>query len=107
MELCSPAPFTLQAFIDFNREYCTVLKAWGLYVEELNPVARTNVAPACDPPAVPSLYAFSYVVPNDQIDRKTLIVAGRWRVAGGAPCDRGDYPARRHFARCHAREGRL
>ena len=46
MELRSPAPFTMQGFIDFNREYCAVLQAWGLYVDELNPVARTNVAPA-------------------------------------------------------------
>lgn len=83
MELRSPAPFTMQGFIDFNRDYCAVLRAWGLYVEDLNPVARTNVAPAYDPPAVPSLYAFSYAVPNDQIDRKTLIVAGAGELRGG------------------------
>ncbi len=83
MELRSPAPFTMQGFIDFNREYCAVLRAWGLYVDELNPVARTNVAPACDPPSVPSLYAFSYAVPNDQIDRKTLIVAGAGELREG------------------------
>ena len=83
MELRSPAPFTMQGFIDFNRDYCAVLRAWGLYVDELNPVARTNVAPACDPPAVPSLYAFSYAVPNDQLDRKTLIVAGAGELRGG------------------------
>lgn len=83
MELRSPAPFTMQGFIDFNRDYCAVLRAWGLYVEELNPVARTNVAPACDPPAVPSLSAFSYAVPNDQLDRKTLIVAGAGELRGG------------------------
>ena len=76
MELRSPAPFTMQGFIDFNREYCAVLKAWGLYVDELNPVARTNVAPACDPLDVPSAVCLSYAIPNDQIDRKTLIVAG-------------------------------
>ena len=40
MELRSPVPFTMQGFIDFNREYCAVLRAWGLYVDELNPVAR-------------------------------------------------------------------
>ncbi len=83
MELRSPAPFTMQGFIDFNREYCAILRAWGLYVDELNPVARTNVAPAFDPPAVPSLYAFSYAVPNDQIDRKTLIVAGAGELREG------------------------
>lgn len=83
MELRSPAPFTMQGFIDFNRDYCAVLQAWGLYVEELNPVARTNVAPACDPPAEPSLHAFSYAVPNNRIDRKTLIVAGAGELRAG------------------------
>ncbi len=83
MELRSPAPFTMPGFIDFNREYCAVLRAWGLYVDALNPVARTNVAPACDPPSVPSLYAFSYAVPNGRIERKTLIVAGAGELREG------------------------
>ena len=84
----------MQGFIDFNRDYCAVLRAWGLYVDELNPVARTNVAPACDPPSVPSLYAFSYAVPNDRIDRKTLIVAGAGELREWSPRGRGDYSLR-------------
>ena len=76
MELRSPAPFTMHGFIDFNRQYCTILQQWDLYVGELNPVARTNVAPAHNPPTEPALHAFSYVIPNDQLNRKTLIVAG-------------------------------
>ena len=50
MELRSPAPFTMQGFIDFNREYCAVLKAWGLYVDELRSggpyECRAGVRPA-------------------------------------------------------------
>ena len=34
-------------------------------------------------------------------------MAGAGELREGAPCDRGDYPSGRHFARCHAREGRL
>ena len=59
VELRSPAPYTMQGFIAFNRGYCDLLKAWDLYVEDLNPVARTNVAPLYDPPGEPSLHGFS------------------------------------------------
>ncbi len=83
MELRSPAPFTMQGFIDFNVEYCRVLKQWDLYVDDLNPLARTNVAPFHDPPAEPALHAFSYIVPNDQINRQTLIVAGAGELLEG------------------------
>ena len=89
IELRSPAPFTMQGFIDFNREYCAVLQKWDLYVGEHNPVARTNVAPvdlsrnANQLPSEPVLHAFSYVVPNDQIDRRTLIVAGAGELREG------------------------
>src|SRR6185295_18124151 len=62
-ELRSPAPFTEQGFIDFNREYVKTLARWGLYKDEVNPVARTNVCPHFNKPAAPSLYAFSYAVP--------------------------------------------
>lgn len=89
IELRSPAPFTMQGFIDFNREYCAVLQQWDLYVGEHNPVARTNVAPvdlshdAVRPPNEPVLHAFSYIIPNDQIDRRTFIVAGAGELREG------------------------
>jgi hypothetical protein len=83
MELRSPKPFSMQGFIDFNKEYCSVLKDWGLYVDELNPVARTNIAPAQNPPSEPHLHAFSYVVANPTIQRKTLIVAGAGELLDG------------------------
>ena len=75
-ELRSPAPFTMQGFIDFNQTYCQVLQSWNLYVGELNPVARTNVAPAQNPPETPSLHGFSYTVPTPDETPPTLIIAG-------------------------------
>ena len=61
-ELRSPAPFTEQGFKDFNLQYAKTLERWGLWRDGDNPVARTNVCPMHAPPAVPSLYAFSYSV---------------------------------------------
>jgi hypothetical protein len=63
-ELRSPEPFTEAGFLAFNRQYVTRLQSWGLISEGRNPVARSNVCPAIRPPAVPSLYAFSYTVPR-------------------------------------------
>jgi hypothetical protein len=75
-ELRSPAPFTEQGFKDFNRHYVQTLERWGLYKNEVNPVARTNVCPEYDKPASPSLYAFAYTVPQKNSSRKSFIVAG-------------------------------
>ena len=62
-ELRSPAPFTDQGFIDFNKQYVTTLERWGIYKDGVNPVARTNVCPMYDEPAEPSMLAFTYTVP--------------------------------------------
>ena len=83
MELRSPAPFTMQGFIDFNREYCDVLASWGLYVDGDNPVARTNVAPVEDPPSEVTLHAFSYTVEATSDRPATLLVAGAAELRGG------------------------
>jgi hypothetical protein len=74
-ELRSPAPFTEQGFIDFNRVYVQTLERWGIYKDESNPVARTNVCPQYHKPAEPSLYAFSYTVPA-RSQRGSFIIAG-------------------------------
>ncbi|MGY8823405.1 MAG: 2-amino-5-chloromuconate deaminase CnbZ [Candidatus Latescibacterota bacterium] len=83
MELRSPKPFTMQGFVDFNKSYCSVLKEWGLYIDDLNPVARTNIAPMQNPPSEPQLHAFSYVIANSEIQRKTLVVAGAGELTEG------------------------
>src|SRR4051812_16534560 len=63
-ELRSPAPFSDQGFTDFNREYVKTLARWGIYKDEVNPVARTNVCPEREKAAEPCLYGFSYTVPS-------------------------------------------
>jgi hypothetical protein len=75
-ELRSPAPFSEQGFVDFNRAYVQTLERWGIYRDGVNPVARTNVCPEHGAPAVPSLSAFSYTVPAPAHERAGFIVAG-------------------------------
>jgi len=75
-ELRSPAPFTDQGFIDFNKQYVGVLEGWGIYRDGVNPVARTNVCPAYDIPAEVSMHAFSYTVPAADAGRRTFVISG-------------------------------
>lgn len=76
IELRSPRPFTFDGFAAFNAEYAAILKQWGLFVEGVNPVARTNVAPELHPPAEPALFGFSYTRPASTSPRPTFVVAG-------------------------------
>ena len=89
-ELRSPAPFTEAGFTEFNRAYVTTLERWGIYREGRNPVARSNVCPEVNPPAEPSLYAFSYAAPARPGARGTFVVAG----SAEAPEGRGGYADR-------------
>jgi hypothetical protein len=83
-ELRSPKPFTEAGFRAFNEEYVVTLKAWGLVEGERNPVARSNVCPAIDPPDVPSFYAFSYTaVEPDRAALPTFIISGSAESAEG------------------------
>ncbi len=87
-ELRSPEPFTEVGFDAFNRVYAGTLERWGILRDGLNPVARTNVCPEVDKPAVPSLYAFSYTVACTIMDgRGTFVASG----SGEAPEGAGSY----------------
>src|SRR5579871_3794912 len=91
--LRSPRPFTFAGFAEFNASYANILKSWGLFVDGVNPVARTNVAPAIAPPAEPVLYSFSYTSPlsGDVSDRAsaTFVVAGAGELPEGVLEDAG------------------
>ncbi len=87
-ELRSPAQFTDAGFIAFNRAYVQRLAAWGIFHDEVNPVARSNVCPEIDPPGTPSFYAFSYTVAG--AGRPSFVVAG----SGEAHEDTGNYSER-------------
>jgi hypothetical protein len=83
IELRSPVPFSFRGFSEFNVEYARILEAWGLFVDGVNPVARTNVAPAVAPPAEPVLYGFSYSRPCDPSLPPTFVVAGAGELPEG------------------------
>jgi hypothetical protein len=75
MELRIPKPLSAQGFNEFNQPYIKKLESWGLIMEGLNPVARTNVAIAVNPVAEPSVYGFSYTVPSPH-QGTTFVMAG-------------------------------
>jgi hypothetical protein len=81
-ELRSPAPFTDDGFLAFNENYVARLQKWGLFDGNVNPVARSNVCPAINPPTVPSFYAFSFTIEATQA-MPTFVVAGSGEVAEG------------------------
>lgn len=83
IELRSPAPFSFAGFAAFNGEYATILKEWGLFVNGINPVARTNVAPVVSPPGEPVLYGFSYTRPCADAQAPTFVVAGAGELPEG------------------------
>ena len=74
-ELRSPAPFTDDGFIAFNREYVGTLERWGIFANDVNPVARSNVCPEYGKPSGPSFYAFSLAVPAPDAP-PSFVIAG-------------------------------
>jgi hypothetical protein len=85
-ELRSPAPFTESGFAAFNKIYVGTLERWSIYDGKTNPVARSNVCPAIDPPAEPSFHAFSYTETAANAE-PSFVIAG----SGEAPEGRGNY----------------
>jgi hypothetical protein len=83
MELRSPKPFTFEGFNEFNRGYVRVLNDWGVIANNMNPVARTNIAPEIGAPPTPSLYGFSYTAPS-ATKMKTFVVAGAGELPEGS-----------------------
>ena len=90
-ELRSPCQFTEQGFIDFNRHYVQTLARWGIFKDEENPVARSNVCPEFNPPAEPSFEAFCYTVPGGTAKPSFVIAgAGEGRTQAGRIIALGD-----------------
>ncbi|RUL87519.1 2-amino-5-chloromuconate deaminase CnbZ [Tautonia sociabilis] len=82
VELRSPRPFSFEGFAEFNASYAEILRDWGVFVDGVNPVARTNVAPEVAPPEVPSLHGFSYARPAGP-GPATFVVAGAGELPEG------------------------
>ncbi len=84
ISLRSPRPFSFEGFAAFNAEYAEILASWQVFVDGLNPIARTNIVPVLAAPAEPSLYGFGYTRPAPRIRRRTFIVAGAGELPEGA-----------------------
>jgi hypothetical protein len=78
-----PRPYTFQGFADFNGEYASILQRWGVFVDGINPVARTNVAPVVAPPSEPVLYGFSFTRACTGNAPPTCVVAGAGELPEG------------------------
>src|SRR3974390_1160703 len=91
-ELRSPAPFTDQGFIDFNRHYCGTLERWGGRPDERNPGARSNFCPEYHKPAEPSFHAFSFA-------RPAAGASGSFVIAGSGEAEEGHASYRERTAR--------
>ncbi len=91
-ELRSPEPFDDAGFIAFNRVYVGTLERWGIFKDDENPVARSNVCPDIDPPSEPVFEAFSFTVPDPEPagEAKSFVIAG----SGEATEAPGDYADR-------------
>src|SRR3954447_25675878 len=83
-ELRSPGQSSEEGFIAYTRHDVQRLEKWGIFRNDINPVARSNVCPEIDPPAEPSFYAFSYTVPSGDRD-----AAGGFVCAGSGEVDDG------------------
>ena len=91
-ELRSPAPFTESGFAAFNKKYVGTLERWKIFDGKTNPVARSNICPAIEPPPEPSFHAFCYTETAPSTEA-SFVVAG----SGEAPEGRGNY--RDHIVR--------
>jgi len=89
-ELRSPGQFTEEGFTAFNRAYVGALERWGIFRDEENPVARSNVCPEIAAPPEPGFHAFCYTAPAEAADAqegRSFVVSG----SGEAPEGPGAY----------------
>ncbi|MFN9718439.1 MAG: RidA family protein [Planctomycetota bacterium] len=83
VSLRSPEPFTFDGFAAFNADYAAVLKKWGVFVDGVNPIARTNIVPETRPSQVPSLSGFAFTRPCRSELPPTFVVAGAGELPEG------------------------
>ena len=65
VELRCHQPHSFGGFSDFNQQYRSLLEEWEVLVDDVNPIARTNVSPVVNPPRETMLDGFSYTVPSE------------------------------------------
>lgn len=86
-ELRSPAAMTGEQFQAFNSEYLKTLHQWGCKTGDINPLARSNLAPITEVPGEAMFFAFTYTVPEPGASGDFLI-SGKPEIRDGVTTDR-------------------
>lgn len=86
-ELRSPAAMTVEQFQAFNSEYLKTLHQWGCKAGDINPLARSNLAPITEVPSEAMFFAFTYTVPEAGASGDFLI-SGKPEIRDGVTTDR-------------------
>ncbi len=86
-ELRSPAAMTVEQFQAFNGEYLKTLHQWGCKAGEINPLARSNLAPITEVPSEAMFFAFTYTVAEAGASGDFLI-SGKPEIRDGVTTDR-------------------
>jgi hypothetical protein len=86
-ELRSPAAMTVEQFQAFNGEYLKTLHQWECKVGDINPLARSNLAPITEVPKGAMFFAFTYTVPEPGASGDFLI-SGKPEIRDGVTTDR-------------------
>lgn len=86
-ELRSPAAMTIEQFQAFNGEYLKTLHQWGCKAGDINPLARSNLAPITEVPAEAMFFAFTYTIPEAGASGDFLI-SGKPEIRDGVTTDR-------------------
>ena len=97
LALRSPQAFNFESFATFNEEYHALLAERSLIIDDINPIARTNVVPINNPPVQPAIFSAFILRPSAGSGGEDFVVAGAGEVNGdlqpGNIVSRGDVSA--------------
>lgn len=86
-ELRSPAAMTIEQFQAFNAEYLKTLHQWGCKAGDINPLARSNLAPITETPDQAMFFAFTYTAPEAG-SAGDFLISGKPEIRDGVTTDR-------------------
>lgn len=83
IELRSPHVRSLDEFKEFNAEYSSVIRDWNLFIDNRNPIARTNVVPTHPELHETVIHAFTHTRKRPDFSSCTFVVSGAGELRGG------------------------
>lgn len=83
IELRSPQVRSLDEFKTFNADYRDVLRDWNLFIDDRNPIARTNVVPTHPTVGETVIHAFTHTRKRLDFSSSTFVVSGAGELRDG------------------------